>query len=256
VIALFLLGCIPPGTQGPAGTVYEPDTGWDAIEETGCVPDEDPALSAKELAFDPAVVSKARGDSLSIDADNWNFSGGSVSIELQLRDLGDFWFADRFTGATHVAALDLNADNWGIYRTDETGLWLLGIASNTPNHTALAYSPGVVLWETPLTAGGAWDTDAEATGLFEGDAFPMDMGLGNEVTLVHHYAVRADGAGEVIVDAGTYAAQRVHIGLVAVGTDNFGWEWGREAADTWLFMAPCTGLVARVTDHEFLGLGL
>ena len=260
IVLMTLIACIPPGSQGPEGTDYVPDTGWEdeetVTEFTGCVPDVDPALSAAELLYDDQVISHYRGKTLAADADGWDFSGGTVAVELRLRDLSEFWFADFFTGATHVSALDMNGDDWGIYRADDTGLWLLGVASDLPNYTALNYSPAVTLWETPLAAGQAWLTDAAATGLYEGDVFPMDLVFGNQVHLVHHYDVLADGAGDVVVDAGTYSAQRVSIQLDAIGTDNFGWQWGRETANTWLFVAPCTGLVARITDTETIGLGL
>ncbi len=256
LLTVLASGCIPTDARFD-GQEYTPDTGWELTEPTGCVPDEALAVSRDELDFSADIETHYRSSGSPPNPDDWGYAGvGTTSMTSGNEALDGHWFAGRFSGATHTAPLDRLGTNWGIYREDASGLALLGVASGAPDVTALTYSPAVQLWTWPLAAGSSVQTDAVATGLYDGDSYPMDVGFGNEITLTHSYDVSVDGAGQVEVDAGIFDAQRVHIALTAVGTDNFTIEYGRVQTDSWLFVAPCAGLVARITDTGFMGLGL
>jgi hypothetical protein len=257
----MLAACGPPVDTPQAAqdhTDVTVDTGWAEVEQTGCVPDDDPALSVDELTPDLDLVAQFLGARADVNPDDgWDFSGiGQTPMLLSWADPSGLWFGEHFPGATHAGTLDLDGENWAIYRSDDDGLWLLGVASATPDFTRLSYSPAVRLWTYPLGAGDSIDSEVAAEGMYEGDTYPMDVGWGNEIHLVHSYSVAATGAGHVTVDAGTYAAQRVSIEFEAVGLDNYDIEYGRKTAQSWLFLSACVGTVARITEGEFMGLGL
>ncbi len=258
MIALLLLACIPEGVPFE-GLDYEPDTGWEPVGDTAaaCIPDDQLAIARSELDFSTELRARYRASSQPADPAAWSYAGlGDTEVVSGNEPLDGHWFAGRFPTATHTAPLDAAGESWGVYREDATGLHLVGVASAQPDHTALVYSPAVTLWTWPLVVGQQRTVHADATGLFEGDAYPMSLGWGNEVHLTHSYRLHATGAGDVRVDAGTFEAQQVHIALEAVGTDDFGIEYGRATADTWLFIAPCAGMVARIGASGFMGLGL
>lgn len=263
-----LAGCTPPVLPPPdlRPTSVETvdgeivvDTGWTGVVDEGCRPDADPGITEAELAFDPAITGSYRGARAPADPDAWDFTGvGEEPLLVGVRAIDDFWFASGFTDVTYVSALDLDETEWGVYRSDAEGLWLLGLASDEPGSTALVYDTPVRLWSWPLDERAPEVTRVQANGLLEGETYPQTFDLllwDNTVVLLHEVAVEVV-SGSVAVDAGTYPAQRVAIRLDAWGHDDFDNEYGRQQSHTWLFVTACAGVVARITDDEFMGLGL
>jgi hypothetical protein len=257
-------GSEPVGVADEAEDVSTPpdptpvDTGWPEIEESGCVPDEDPAISAEELLTDMDLLARYLGARVDVDpGGSWDFSGiGQIEMTMRWHSLDGLWFGDRFVGATHAGALDLAGEQWAIYRAAEDGLWLLGVASWEEGETALSYSPAVQLWAYPISEGDSIHSEVAAEGIYEGIEYPRDVGWGNTVRLVHSYSVSASGNGDVTVDAGTYAAQQVTIEGEALALDDYDLEYGSERSTTWLYLSACVGTVARIGEGEFMGLGL
>ncbi len=241
-------------SPGPVLDTAWPDTG---LSPDACRPDEEPDLSRAELPFDPAVVSRYRAAEVQLDPTGWDFRGvGSEALESSVQAPEGFWFAERYDGATHVAALDNAATAWAIYRADDDGLWLLGTASDTPSWTALTYRPAVVLWSWPLGVGQEQASEVAAEGLLDGQDYPYEDPTHGTIALTHALTLTAEERGQLQVDAGSYEALRVHLAFEAWATNSGGRAFGHQDSETWTFLSPCVGAVARITETEFAGLGL
>ncbi len=257
-------GCGGPWSDSAAEPGVAIDTAWPETDSgvtssasSGCQPDADPAISAEELVFDPAVVVSYRAASVSADPDAWDYRGlGTETRSGSVYAPEDFWFAERFSGATHVAELDNSGEDLAVYRSEGDTLWLLGVASATPNWTALVYAPAVAIWVHPLARGDEQGAAASAVGLLEGVEYPYIDHWYGEIALSHRYVSAADAAGELVLDAGTYDALRVHVVFEGWASNGFDFEFGNVTRESWLFLSPCVGVAARITALDFAGLGL
>ena len=104
------------------------------------------------------------------------------------------WYASSFAGLNSpvVVALDLGGRTEGVYTQDDTGFFLHGVASVTPDaaegKTLLVYSAPIMLYRFPLESGAAWTSFGEVkNGTFRGLPY-----AGKDT-----YEVKVDGAGEL-----------------------------------------------------------
>ena len=254
---MWLLACSDPFFGAGEEPLVEPPVQEDTAVEVGCRPDEDPSITAEELPFDPEVVASYRVSEVEVDPFGWDFSGlGGDRLDRSVDHPQDHWFADRFEGATHVAALDNAGEDLGVYRSDDEGLWLLGVASATPNWTALTYSPAVRVWSWPIAPGIYEDAEVDAEGLFEGEEYPFLDAWYGEIRLTHAYAAAVQEQGDLTIDAGRYEATRLHLAFEGWATNGYAVDFGHVGRQSWLFLAPCTGVVVRVGEGEVAVLGL
>lgn len=250
-LLLLLAGCSSPLE---AVDPREERWGTEDLPSATCAGDGDGVLEPGELAsagdLDLRATFVVNGAPRDRPTDPWDLRP-EVDAEDRLVDLGpravaDQWFAGRFPDAGFTTLLDAAADRWGLYRLDDDGLWLLGLASGVEGDTALQYAPPVLLVPLPLAAGDRWSVDAQAEGLAEGVEYPQDLGVDGVVSLRHRWSLEATGAGEVVVPLGTLPALRVRTQVAAEAHNSAAGLIASDLQRVDLYLAECLGLVGRV----------
>ncbi len=184
----------------------------------------------------------------------WDFSAkisGKDEVHYEsILPLSSFWFQEHYPDGQFVQPF--SAEYMGIYRLDEEGLSLLGIASAEEDVTALAYAEPVLLLPLPLSAGQAWEAlEVPAEGLYEGQAYPASYGAAGTLSVTHSYSFLSDKKGTVKVPAGSFPVQRVYLDLeMAVHNSLMLVPVAQKRVRIALFVAECAGTVALVRSLE------
>jgi hypothetical protein len=184
----------------------------------------------------------------------WDFSAkiqGKDEVRYEsILPLSSFWFQDLYPGGEFVQPF--SSEYMGIYRLEDSGLYLLGIASSEEDVTALVYAEPVLLLMLPLEKGKAWEAlDVAAEGLYEGQAYPADYGAAGTLSVTHSYSFVADKKGVVEVPAGFFPVQRVYLDLeMAVHNSLMLPPVAQKRVRIAYFVAECAGTVALVRSLE------
>jgi hypothetical protein len=82
------------------------------------------------------------------------------------------WYAADFPTAEIAVPTDPGGAVDGLYRLDDTGFYLLGLASHDPappeGRTLLPYATPILLFQLPLTPGAVWISAADVSGTVRG----------------------------------------------------------------------------------------
>jgi len=199
---LALLACGPNETP-PATT---PDPYQPGTPALTCVPDLDGKIESHELEavtdaaaqylVSPAQQERSVNVAGRVDGDGkqlWDWSRDDETDQaatLRASALTGKWYAASFPDGQFVAPVDLAGTTEGIYRKDDTALWLLGVASREENgsggKTLLPYTAPVALYRFPIEHGRSWVSIGEVrNGTFAGLPY-----AGRDT-----YEVDVDGAG-------------------------------------------------------------
>lgn len=249
--AVALAGCAENQTH-PMREPYRPGD----PTPLGCLPDLDGRIESEEIAgvpgipvsyvVSPAGVERPVDVAGRIDADGrrvWDLSldyADDQLARLSASELEGQWFASSFPGGEIVAPSDAGATILGVYRQDDSALWLMGLASAEPDppegRTLLVYETPVALYRFPIEPGSEHTEAAEIRdGMLRGLPY-----AGRDV-----YEVRADAAGRLeLPDLIFEQAQRVRVRVTvepAVGSPT------SRRQVSWLF--ECFGEVARATSR-------
>jgi len=239
--------------------------GTSDLPEAGCFGDGDGVIDAAELRVEPelglATYLTVNGPGTTVVLEDpagtdegagpvWDLAAVDPDRDELIRvgptALDGLWFEVHFPVDAFAALLDAPADVYGVYRLEEDGLLLLGIATGDPGDH-LVYEPPVPLLQLPLADGDAWTADdADCVGVVGGQPYPEDLGDEGVVSLVHTYDVQVDGEGTVRLPFGDVPALRVR---VAHRQEAYNSLAGLFAADAWrmtFYFAECLGMVARV----------
>lgn len=142
----------------------------------GCTPNLDGQIDSTELTpavgvpvsflVSPAGTTRAVDVAGQVSAEGqrvWDWSADVPSDQLAVLEaqaLGGQWFADSFPGGQFVTPVDAGGRTLGVYIHDERALWLLGIASATPDpaegRTLLVYDDPVALYRFPIAPGAEY----------------------------------------------------------------------------------------------------
>jgi len=228
------------------------------IEPLQCVPNLDERIDSDELvealgvpvtylvnpaneerSVDIRGLENASGDRL------WDWSDaptGDQVAEVTASSLTGKWYAPSFPDGQFVVPADLGARVENIYRRDEQGFYLLGIASAEENpdegQTLLVYDRPVALYLFPLEAGDVWTSVGEVrNGTFLG----VTPYAGRDT-----YEIRVEAVGELqlpdlIFDQALQVFTKVTISP-AVGT--------AVSTRQVSFLSECSGEVARATSKN------
>jgi len=166
------LGCgpRPQGEEEDYDPYERPDVG-----ELDCVPDLDGKIAADELQPALGVAAKylvsPAGSRRSVDLEGetkngtrvWDWSrerDGDQSLEIAARGIEDAWYADSFPNGEFALPVDLAGSIDGIYRTTDSRMLLLGLASReeSPDEgkTLLPYESPVEVYRFPIEKGEQW----------------------------------------------------------------------------------------------------
>lgn len=251
-ISMFLAGCgdnltHPADPRDPFG---EGDAGT-----LPCTPNLDGKIDGAELraAFDIPVsylVSPA-GSTRAVDvvgADDgkggriWDYSSDFAADKvatLTASKVAGKWYAASFPSGDFAAPLDAAGTLDGVYKADDTGIYLLGVASIVEKpkqgQTLLVYGTPITVYKLPLAPGDAWVSTGEIVkGTIDGLPY-----AGKDI-----YEVKDDALGELDLHDYTFTQVhrvRTHVTVSpAVGASTTRWQVG--------FVFECFGEVTRATS--------
>lgn len=166
------MSCVDNVTPQPERPQYRPGE----LEPLSCVPNLDRRIDASELRealgvsvtllVNPAgtMAPVDLAGAVNVNGDRrWDFSAGAELDEvarLEAQALEGKWYAARFPAGQFVVANDLGGRVENIYRRDEQGFYLLGVASREEQpqegQTLLVYEQPVELYRFPLELGSKW----------------------------------------------------------------------------------------------------
>jgi hypothetical protein len=141
-----------------------------------CAPDLDGVLTAKELptVFDTPVsyLENPAGKTRTVDvvgvtsktgAITWDFGADYADdgvLSVTVTTLAGKWYAASFPTGQFVTPQDAAHTLEAIYRRDDAGVYLLGLASTAEKpgegQTLIAYDVGIIVAKFPMTAGSSW----------------------------------------------------------------------------------------------------
>jgi hypothetical protein len=149
-----------------------------------CVPNLDGRIDAEELeavlGVPVSYLISPPGETRTIDlvggigSDGrtfWDWGADYASdqvLEAEATDVAGKWYASSFPAGEFVTSLDAAATTQAVYRHDDTGLYLLGMASReeapASGQTLLVYSSPVLVYRFPLVPGDRWVSVGEVVG--------------------------------------------------------------------------------------------
>jgi hypothetical protein len=186
--SLFVLALVPacgPNRTTPMRMPWNADA---AVPPLGCVPDLDGRIEARELmpslGTPVSFLVSPPGETRTVDVAGVDLGGGLRRWDLGADYASDGvaafvaldpsvqWYAASFPGADVAVPTDPTGSVDALYRLEESGFLLLGLASHAPSppegQTLLVYASPIVLFQLPLVPGAEWITSAEATGTLRG----------------------------------------------------------------------------------------
>jgi hypothetical protein len=194
---LLLVGCQPNRTH-PMRMMWDADA---AVPPLGCVPNLDGMIERAEL--EPSIgtpvsfLFSPSGEDRDVD-----LVGAEIGDGLRHWDLGvDYgsdrvgrivaldphaqWYASTFPTAQVAVPTDPGGAIDALYRLDDAGFYLLGLASHTMDppegRTLLPYTTPIVLFQLPLVPGQSWISAADVTGTIRGLPYAGHDTYENEV---------------------------------------------------------------------------
>ncbi len=170
-LALTQVGC---GTNVTAGG-HDAYVGGE-VAPLQCAPNVDGVLTANELltVFDTPVsyLENPAGKTRTVDvvgvtakngAITWDFGADyadDAALSVTVTTLTGKWYAASFPGGQFVTPQDAAHTLEAIYRRDDAGVYLLGLASTDPapkeGQTLIVYDAGIVVAKFPMSAGTTW----------------------------------------------------------------------------------------------------
>jgi hypothetical protein len=159
-----------------------------AVPPLGCVPDLDGRIEARELmpsiGTPISLLVSPPGESRGVDLTGVDLADGTRRWDLGTDyatdrvasfvalDPAAQWYAASFPGAMVAVATDPSGTIDGVYRLDDAGFYLLGLASHQQSppegQTLLVYATPIVLFQLPLVPGAEWISAADASGMLRG----------------------------------------------------------------------------------------
>ena len=227
-----------------------------------CVPNGDERVVAAEMPvvpeLSPSVLYSVNRPETIVDVPDpdgvwdegtlrWDLAAFDPDRDHVVQDAllppADFWFGQDFPDAQYASAMDAEGATLGLYRLDASGeaLLLLGMASLQEGETLLRYETPIPALRFPLERGVAWEAlEVEAHGTHDGVTYPFGT-----LRLSHDYVFTVDRVGAMSVPAGDFLVLRVALDFTA-RAENLGIPVAAERRTTYLWVAECVGLVARV----------
>jgi len=249
---LLLVACADNETLTNTHDPYQAD----AATPLGCVPNLDGKIEAAEMKAFFGVTANflvsPQGQEREINVAGtttrggqriWDWSADYASDQIAkfgATPLEGKWYADQFGGGEFVASFDAGHTIDAIYKSDDSAIYLLGLASAEADppegRTLMPYVDPVAIYRFPIEVGGNWvSTGVVQDGLFRGLAY-----AGKDI-----YEVKVDAAGELKLPQLSFTqAMRVRVNATvqpAVGASTS----QRQVS----FLFECFGEVARATSR-------
>jgi hypothetical protein len=255
VVLCCAAACGDNQTPPPAHGAYQAG----AVQPLPCLPNLDGKIDSNELAphlgINATYLVSPAGKERDVDVVGVTDKDGKLTFPSFANDYADDgtltiaaqaldgkWYAGSFPGLTDpfVTPIDAGDRTEGVYTHDDKGFFLHGVASTTPDapegKTLLVYTTPVMLYQFPITPGGAWTSVGEVkNGTFRGLPY-----AGRDT-----YDVKVDGAGTLpLPDFTLTQALRVRT-LVTVAPAAGQTTTQRQVS----FLFECLGEAARATSN-------
>ena len=201
-----LVSCGDNETPPPQHAAYDGGVGT----ALPCIPNLDGKIESRELVpqigIPASYLVSPSGKERPVDLvgktdpagkQTWNFAvdfADDQVARVAAQKIDGKWYASSFAAVANpvVVALDVADRTEGVYTQDETGFFLHGIASVTPDavegKTLLVYNAPIMLYRFPLQPGAAWTSFGEVQ-----NAMLHGLPYAGKDT----YEVKVDGAGEL-----------------------------------------------------------
>jgi hypothetical protein len=175
ICAIFIAGMLAACGDNLTHPAEHPDYDGGDAQPLSCVPNLDGRIDPSELSptLDTPVnylVSPA-GKERTVDLTGtivsgqrvWNLAvdyADDARLKITASTVIGKWYATSFPGGQFVTPFDAGATLEAVYRKDDQALWLLGLASTTPDaaegKTLLVYDTGIPIVRFPLVVGAKW----------------------------------------------------------------------------------------------------
>jgi hypothetical protein len=239
----------PDGRAAREARPLPPDSAALHGDGTTCTDNGDGQVAFSELLFQvPSTVTTELGHDLTVDLAGsmtagkrqWDLSvvaateAGAVEVSPVLT-----WAAADFPGATYASELSAGYGVFsktrllGVFKVSPAALQLIGLISETPNHTRVTYSEPLDMLRFPMAVGAHFGTDAVASG--HSDLFPV-------VSWTESYTID-------VLERGTLRLHKslaLDALLVRVRQQVHSMGWPLSSSTAFLFLSPCYGTVARL----------
>ena len=253
VWSLTLLGCGDNATPAPT---YEPYEAGE-LAPLECVPDLDGKLTAQELRealnipvtylvspFGQTRQVDLAGQINSAGLRRWDWSAPTSQDQvarLEAQALQGKWYAQSFPSGQFVVPSDLAASLEGVYRRDDDGFYLLGLASSQADppegRTLLVYDQPIALFRFPLELGKSWVSVGQVR-----DARVRGLPYAGKDT----YEVKVEAIGQLRLTDLTFD-QALQVRTQLTLEPAIGQSIRRQQVS---FMVECFGEVARATSRD------
>jgi hypothetical protein len=180
----LLLGTMATSWLVACGDRVSPLPGHDAYvpgqtPPLSCAPNLDGVLEGKELptVFDTAVsylenpATKQRAVDVVGDGSHWDFGidyADDQVLAITVTHLAGKWYAGSFPSGQFVTPQDAAHTLEAVYRRDDAGVYLLGIASTqqkpAEGETLVVYDQGILVAKFPLSPGTSWTSSGNVIG--------------------------------------------------------------------------------------------
>ena len=222
-----------------------------------CVPDLDGVLRAGELPtvydtpeqflINPAGSQRpvdVAGVVSSVGVRTWSFGvdfADDQTLTVTVSHVQQKWYAGSFPSGQFVSAQDAGGTIEGVYRRDDAGVYLLGLASATEKppegKTLLVYDAPIPVAKLPLAPGASW----VAAGTITGGVIRGLPYAGKDT-----YEVTDDAVGRLVTHS--YTFEQVHRLRTAVTVSPSA---GKVIARKQVaFFSECIGEVLRATSRD------
>jgi hypothetical protein len=146
------------------------------------------------------------------------------------------WWQSLYPTADFALPIDRASTLFALYRASPEALSILGTVSREAGRTNVAYTPPVDALRFPLRVGASWTATSAGNGLIQGVP----------TSTVNTWRFAVDQRGTVLTPATRFSALRLRMELEQTVTGTV----VRRTQRTYLFLAECWGLVARVASVD------
>lgn len=185
VLALLVIAGCEPNRTHPMRMMWDSDA---AMPPLGCIPNLDGQIVSSELTpsigtpvsflFSPAGETRdvdLAGTPIADNQRHWDLGadyGSDRVAHIVAMDPAAQWYAADFPSAVVAVATDPSGAVDALYRLDDAGFYLLGLASHQMDppegRTLLPYATPIVLFQLPLVPGASWISAADVSGTLRG----------------------------------------------------------------------------------------
>ena len=198
---------------------------------------EMPAMAGLGGFFDANQSGSTVPVNLNKTGDTWDFSAvgaGDAKVFDGLTSPTGTWWASSFPDASYAQLTDADNDLLGVYKIDDSHLYLLGVVSRAQSMyttTKLSYSPPIEVIRFPLSTTSAWTSTSSVTGTAAGYPFYA----------TETWKMKVDDSGKAKTPAATFPSLRLRVDYTQLADSVY-----TTNQVVYLWLTECYGTVVRI----------